>query len=115
MVGTTPTWLVLIAALGGGIVGSLISGALLILNNHLQTRRDNDRQKREFQRHIRVESLDRIKTAIDEGLNLSRRLSLISSGYPSSNEDLESVRYYGIAIDRARILANPNRYGETIH
>jgi len=52
-----------------------------------------------------VENLDRIKTAIDEGLNLSSRLSLISSGYPASEEALESVRQYRIALNGARITA----------
>jgi len=102
---TTPTWLVLAAALGGGIVGALISGALLILNNLLQAKRDNDLRKNEFEKQVRIEVLDRIKTAIDEGLSLSHRVSMISSGHPSSEEDIAAVTHYGVAIDGARIAA----------
>jgi len=102
MVATTPTWLVLIAALGGGIVGSLISGALLILNNHIQAKRDNSRRRDDFERQTRVESLDRVKVAIDQGINLSTFFMI-----PNRDDDDGPglIRSYGEAINGARIAS----------
>ena len=96
---TTPTWLILIAALGGGVIGALISGALLILNNHLQSKRDTDRQQRDFERLTRMESLDRVKTAIEEGLNISNNLRY------RTGISVDTILDYAIAVDGARVAA----------
>jgi len=105
MVTTTPIWLVLIAALGGGIFGALISGILLILNNHLQAKRDNDRQQRDYQMATRIEILSRVKHAVDLGAAVTFELDRISEGAEITDYCLTVIREFGRALNGALVSA----------
>jgi len=105
MVATTPTWLVLIAALGGGIFGALISGVLLILNNHLQAKRDKNNQIRDYQMAARSEILSPVKHAIDLGAAVTFELDRLSEGAELTDSCLTMIREFGRILNSALVSA----------
>jgi len=106
MVTTLPTWLVLLAALGGGVIGALISGILLILNSHLQAKSANELHQRDFERLTRAESLNRVKVAIDQGYHLFNSIRLDPAMLDEVLEHKkDEILHYGLAITGARIAA----------
>jgi len=100
---TTPIWPILVAALGGATLGSLLSGILLILNNHLQSKRDDNREQRLFTRQTRIEPLNHIKEAIDEGAKSATNYTVrVRAGLDT---DLETMQPYIATVARAQIAA----------
>ena len=93
--------LILIAALGGAVV----SGGLLILSHHLQAKRDDRRQQRDFERGIRGESLGRVKHAVDLGPAVTAYLHRISSGGEITDTGLSTIHGFSAALDGALVSA----------
>lgn len=101
----TPIWPILVAALGG----SLLSGTLLILSSHIQSKRDDNREQRRFARQTQLEALDRVKLLIDEGVGFAAHLQIwASTNMPPAESGfrINEIHKYTAATNGALIAAS---------
>lgn len=75
------------------LIGTLLGGVLVMINQHFQAKRDDRRQQRAFERAVRSEPLERIKQVVDIGLSFTTQLAEIHDGRrPDSDLDLSGYR-----------------------
>jgi len=75
------------------LIGTLLGGVLVMINQHFQSKRDDRRQQRAFERAARSEPLERIKRVVEIGLSFTSQFAEIHEGRrPDSDLDLSEYR-----------------------
>ena len=87
------------------LIGTLLGGVLVMINQHFQAKRDDRRQQRTFERAVRSEPLERIKHAVDIGLRMVTLLNEEADSGRMAESAISLVPEASLAFNGAYISA----------